>query len=154
MASHLSPGAFVGIGLAMLFVLLVLLWLLLRLCYYKRRRLMLTAAASRHAASAARASSRSYGSPLIKPELDSQTVNPKDVWKPTDLERFASPVAGMLQPPVILQGAQKCMTSMGESSTHHETEISILGSSPEATTESIALSIHYYNPNCRCVILR
>jgi hypothetical protein len=87
-------------------------------------------------------------------EIDGQTVNPKDVWKPTDLERFASPVAGMLQPPVILQGAQKCMTSMGESSTHHETEISILGSSPEATTESIALSIHYYNPNCRCVILR
>ena len=71
---------------------------------------------------------------------DIQTVNPKDVWKPTDLERFASPVAEILQPPVILQKAQTFMTSMGESSIHYETEINVFGSSLEATTESIFLS--------------
>jgi hypothetical protein len=78
---------------------------------------------------------------------ESQTVNPRDVWEPTDLERFASPVASMLERPVLLQEAQKCMASMGESSTHYNTEISVLRSSPEATTEGIVFSIDYYTPH-------
>jgi hypothetical protein len=146
MASHLPPGAFVGIGLGTLFVLLPLLWLLLGLCCLRRRQSSPPPPFLYEFGSSEAASNISFppgfrlnytyaGQPS-----GGQTVNPKDVWKPTDLERFASPAAGMLQPPVILQEPQKCMTPMGESSTHHETEISVLGSSPEATTEGIFLS--------------
>jgi hypothetical protein len=150
MASHLPVRAFVGIGLAMLFVLLLLLCVLLR--------------PQRHPGpEACRSDNWVYNDPemqmvegwqqgpvelpaelpvelqavLTAGHSEGQTVNPRDVWKPTDLERFASPVAEMLRPPVILQEAQKFMTSLGESSTQHETETSVLESSPEAKTEGM-----------------
>jgi hypothetical protein len=71
---------------------------------------------------------------------DVKTVNPKDVWEPTELERFASPVANMLESPVVLPEAQKCMALMGENSSHYETELGVLGYPPDAATTGMVLS--------------
>jgi hypothetical protein len=75
---------------------------------------------------------------------ESQTVNPRDVWEPTDLERSALPVAGMLLRQVILQQAQQCMTAWTASSTHHETELNFLESSAEAAAQGMVI---FYIPH-------
>jgi hypothetical protein len=162
MASHLPVRAFVGIGLAVLFVLLLLLFVLLRSQRRSRRKTFRSDDWGYSDPEMQTAGAWHEGRPGLRPELpaelpaellltagfsESQTVNPRDVWKPTDLERFASPVAEMLRPPVILQEAQKWTTSIDESSTHHDTEISVLGSSFEATNEGIIFSIDYCIPH-------
>ena len=64
-----------------------------------------------------------------------QTVSPKDVWRLTDLERFALPIAGNLRRLRILEEGQNRVTFMDECGTNHELETYVLGSSPEAAPQ-------------------